>query len=65
LHDISFAANANSLPNDAAKYLQPGTYLATLESNPFIENALGSAASAKRTRSSAVVFGILEPTEAK
>ena len=31
----------------------------------FIENALGSAASPRRTKSSAVVFGILDPAEAK
>jgi len=34
-----------------------------LDGNPFIENALGSAASAKRTKSSAVVFGILDPAD--
>jgi hypothetical protein len=39
----------------------PNSYLAVLEGNPFIENALGAAASPLRTKSSAVVFGILEP----
>jgi hypothetical protein len=53
---------APSPPGDESlNYLQPGTYLAVLEGNPFVENALGAAASAKRTRSSAVVYGILDP----
>ena len=46
---------------DSLNYLRPGTYIAVLDGNPFIENALGAAASAKRTRSTAVVYGILDP----
>jgi hypothetical protein len=60
-HDLGFTAPTVSL--DARKYLLPNTYIAVLEGNPFIENALGAAASPKRTRSSAVVFGILDPTD--
>ena len=59
LHDISFAAHTDALNAMAGKYLQPNTYIAVLDGNPFIENALGPASSPKRTKSSAVVFGIL------
>ena len=77
LRDLTFTARANLLegltnsvaadflPNTAAANLLPNSYLAVLEGNPFIENALGSAASPKRTKSSAVVFGILEAGETK
>jgi len=65
VRDLGFAAKSDALPGDSEKYLMPGTYLATLDGNPFIENALGSASSPKRTKSSAVVFGILESPEAK
>jgi hypothetical protein len=63
LRDISFAAHAESLGDSAGKYLLPNTYIAVLDGNPFIENALGPASSPKRTKSSAVVFGILDPTD--
>lgn len=68
LRDLSFAAKTDSLDslaNTAAMNLLPDTYLAVLDGNPFIENALGSASSPKRTKSSAVVFGILEAGETK
>ena len=42
------------------KYLKPGCYLAELETNPFLENALGKTASPKRTRASTVIYGVLE-----
>ena len=60
LHDLSFAAHADALGTNAVKYLLPNTYLAVLEGNPFLENALGAASSAKRTKSSCVVFGLLD-----
>ena len=63
LRDISFAARADGLA--ARKYLQPNTYIAVLDGNPFIENALGSASKPKRTKTSAVVFGILESPATK
>ncbi|MEJ0091568.1 MAG: hypothetical protein WDM80_17705 [Limisphaerales bacterium] len=62
---IGFTAQTDSLKDDAGKYLRPGTYIAVLEGNPFIENALGSAASPKRTKSAAVVFGILDSSDTK
>jgi hypothetical protein len=65
LHDLGFAANADALTGGAEKYLSPGTYLATLDGNPFIENALGAASSPKRTQTGAVVFGILDSPETK
>ncbi|HSY20287.1 MAG TPA: hypothetical protein VK815_18225 [Candidatus Acidoferrales bacterium] len=65
LRDVTFAARPEQLAESAGNYLQPNTYIAVLEGNPFIENALGSAASPKRTKSSAIVFGILETPETK
>ena len=65
LRDLGFAAHLDSLKYDVGSYLQPNTYIAVLEGNPFLENALGSSSSPKRTKSSAVVFGILESTETK
>ena len=65
LHDITFTAHADTLNGSAGKYLLPNTYIAVLDGNPFIENALGPASSPKRTISSSVVFGILESPETK
>jgi hypothetical protein len=65
LSEISYVANPEALSGIAVKYLTPNTYIAVLDGNPFIENALGPASSPKRTKSSAVVFGILEPSEPK
>ncbi|HEY5232312.1 MAG TPA: hypothetical protein VIK35_02095 [Verrucomicrobiae bacterium] len=63
-HDFGFAiVRADELNDSAGKYLLPDTYIAVLDGNPFIENALGSASSPKRTKSSAVVFGILDPAD--
>jgi hypothetical protein len=59
-HDIGFTAHTNSLGSDTDKYLLPGTYIAVLDGNPFIENALGSAGRSKRTRTAAVIYGILD-----
>jgi hypothetical protein len=70
-HEIGFAAKTDALNDGAGKfygaesYLMANTYIAVLNGNPFIENALGAASSPKRTKSSAVVFGILESTEAQ
>lgn len=61
-HKIGFGAQTNALKEEAAKFLLPNTYIAVLEGNPFIENALGSSSSPKRTTSSSIVFGFLEPT---
>jgi hypothetical protein len=41
-------------------YLQPNTYIAEMDSNPFLENGLGPKAKTARTKSHAVVFGLLE-----
>jgi hypothetical protein len=60
LRAISFAAHTDTLAADAGGYLRPNTYIAVLEGNPFVENALGSSASARRTKSASVVFGILD-----
>ena len=58
LQSLSYAAHDPG--EDATGYLRPGTYIAVLDGNPFIENALGQAARAKRTQSTAVVYGILD-----
>jgi hypothetical protein len=63
LRDVGFTASTNYLDPDASKYLKPGTYIAVLDGNPFIENALGLPAGAKRTKASAVVYGVLDPEE--
>ncbi len=59
LQDIGFTAQPDSLKENVGKYLEPGTYIAELEGNPFIENALNSS-SPKRTRINGIVFGILD-----
>ena len=61
-HDIGFTARTDSLDDNVKKYLLPGTTL-QLEGNPFVENALGPAASPKRTRTTAVVYGVLDSPE--
>ena len=61
--DIGFSARTNTLEASVRKYLLPGTYVAELEGNPFVENALGPAASPKRTRTTAVIYGILDSQE--
>ena len=63
LHDLTFAPHVESLGENVGKYLLPNTYVAVLDGNPFVENALGAASSPKRTKSSCVVFGILEENE--
>jgi len=62
LREIGFATQSTWLSHPE-KFLLPGTYVAELEGNPFVENALGSAASPKRTRTTAVVYGILDSPE--
>jgi hypothetical protein len=59
LHDLGYTANPETLTDAAGRYLVPNSYLVVLDGNPFLENAL-AASSPKRTRSSAVVFGLLE-----
>jgi hypothetical protein len=59
--DLGFGAEgADKLGSGAQKYLMPNTYIAVLDGNPFIENALSSHPNPKHTRSVSVVFGILE-----
>lgn len=58
LRQITFATS--SAMTNYGQFLPPNTYIAVLDGNPFIENALGSASSRKNTSASAVVFGILD-----
>ena len=64
--DLGFAtANTDALNNSAQSYLRPNTYVAVLDGNPFIENALTSSPNMKHTKISSVVFGILDSPETK
>ncbi|MEI7808959.1 MAG: hypothetical protein WCJ07_10810, partial [Verrucomicrobiota bacterium] len=65
LREITYVTRTNALAGTAVKFLTPNSYLAVLDGNPFIENALGSASSPKRMKCSAVVFGILEAPPAQ
>ncbi len=65
LRELTYAARTDPLAGGAGRFLTPNSYIAVLDGNPFIENALGPAASAKRTKSSAVVYGNLEAAEVK
>ncbi|HTV43554.1 MAG TPA: hypothetical protein VMF08_23525 [Candidatus Sulfotelmatobacter sp.] len=61
--DIGFSAKSADeyLAGGAAQsYLMPNTYIAVLDGNPFVENALTSDPNPKHTKSIAVVYGILE-----
>jgi hypothetical protein len=60
LRALGFATHADVTEETVEKNILPNTYIAVLEGNPFIENALGKASVPKRTKTSAVVFGILE-----
>jgi hypothetical protein len=62
---IGFTARTNDLPAQAFKYLTPNTYIAVVESNPFLENALGTTNQPGHTKTSAVIYGVLEPTASK
>jgi hypothetical protein len=53
------------MTNNCPALLRPGTYIAELDANPFLENGLGSKSSAKRTRSRGVVYGVLERPAAR
>jgi hypothetical protein len=57
---IGFAAQLPSANFDPADFLWPGSYIAELDRNPFLENGLGARVKPERLRSSAVVYGILE-----
>jgi hypothetical protein len=46
---------------NALALLLPNTYIAELDTNPFIENGLGPKASSARTKSRSIVYGLLEP----
>lgn len=59
LRNLNFSARPDALGDGAGQYLVPNSYIAVLDANPFIENALGSAAKASRTKASSVVFGVL------
>jgi len=63
--EIGYTANADTVNEKTARHLTPNTYIAVLDGNPFVENALGAAASATRTKASAAIFGLLETPETK
>ena len=62
--DLGYNANgANDLDSTAQSYLMPNTYIAVLDGNPFVEDALTSDPNLKHTKSVAVVYGILENSD--
>ena len=50
-----------NLSSLATSCLRPGTYLAVLDSSPFLENGLGPKAGSARIEARTLVYGILEP----
>ena len=56
LYGARWAVGIPALYNRPTEYLRPGTYLAVLEGNPFVETALPGA---RPTKCETVVFGIL------
>lgn len=61
--DLGFGVNVtDNLANTAQSYLRPNTYIAVLDGNPFVENALnpGSNTNGKHLKIQSVVFGIME-----
>jgi hypothetical protein len=62
--DLGFGVGgAGDIGDGAQKYLRPGTFIAVLDGNPFIENALVSSPNPKHSKSEAVVFGVLDPAQ--
>jgi hypothetical protein len=57
---MGFAAQMPLASFDPMNFLRPGSYIAELDRNPFLENGLGAGVKQERLRSSAVVYGILE-----
>jgi hypothetical protein len=57
---FGFMIGDNFSETNITDYLLPGSYIADLETNPFLENGLGEKAKTSRVHSRAVVFGILE-----
>ncbi|HPU57537.1 MAG TPA: hypothetical protein PLH97_14855, partial [Verrucomicrobiota bacterium] len=49
---------------DVLSLLTPGSYIAELEGNPFVENALGARSITSRSRIKSTVYGLLEPAGA-
>jgi hypothetical protein len=66
--DLGFGVGGSeNLTNTAQSYLRPNTYIAVLDGNPFIENALNPAATAngQHLKSLTVVYGILDAPDSK
>jgi hypothetical protein len=47
---------------NAVSVLQPGSYIAELDGNPFLENGLGTKGKSARVKARSVVYGVLETT---
>jgi len=60
-HGLLEKCGAQGDISDGTPFLQPNTYVAELDADPFFENGLGGKAHSARTKSHAVVFGVLEP----
>lgn len=59
LRRVHFSAQSADLAEGGPEFLRPDTYVAVLDGNPFLENALGGGIIA-RAKTSAIVYGILE-----
>lgn len=66
--DLGFGVGgSDNLATTAQTYLRPNTYIAVLDGNPFIENALhpGATGNNKHLTSFTVVYGILDAPDSK
>lgn len=59
-HALLEKCGAQGDVSDGTPFLRANSYVAELDTNPFIENGLGKKAQSARTRSKAVVLGTLE-----
>ncbi len=57
---FGFAQSRELAATNAVACLRPGTYVAELETNPFLENGLGAKAKSARTKARSIVYGLLE-----
>jgi hypothetical protein len=60
-HKCGLGPLASNVVAEASAFLAPGTYIAELDGNPFLENALVSKGRASRNRVKSIVYGVLEP----
>ena len=64
LRSVSYGGYASLLHNGAVQLLRPGTYIAEIESSPFIEHGL-SPKKPVNLNAISFVFGIVDPSGGK